>query len=292
MAELDPETGETRWSGPVDAGTAALSATDRTLLIQNNSHEGVYVFDAETKETGELLSDAYVTAAADGVAVTQGRYRVGATAIGGSDATAEWSHEGAYTHGLPVIAGDTVVVTHSTPGPETDDAVVGFDLEDGDERWRFMFDDGENWNDGADADYLVVENDAIYVPRGTDLVAIRPDDWEKAEPEDETETDQEDSSDGEGSDDSDEGDGNSSDDGTDDDTIDGSEGTGNDTENERGDENGSSDGNGTDDDAGETGSDGDADGTPGFTVGAGAAGGALGLEWLRRRGRAGDDLEE
>ncbi|MFU8870099.1 PQQ-binding-like beta-propeller repeat protein [Natronococcus sp.] len=49
---------------------------------------------------------------------------------------------------------------------------------------------------------------------------------------------------------------------------------------------GGGDGNETDD-----ASDGTAEGMPGFTTGAGIAGGALGLEWLRRRATVDDDLE-
>ncbi|AGB38703.1 outer membrane protein assembly factor BamB family protein [Natronococcus occultus] len=87
LAELDPETGETRWSGYVDAGTGGLAATDGTLLVENNSLEAVYTFDAETKSTEHKINDAYVTAADTGVAVTQGRYQLETTPLEDADAT-------------------------------------------------------------------------------------------------------------------------------------------------------------------------------------------------------------
>ncbi|WP_394740182.1 outer membrane protein assembly factor BamB family protein [Natronococcus roseus] len=295
LVELEPATGETRWSGPVDAGTGSLAAADGTLLVQNNSLESVYTFDAEQRETEEKLSDAYVLSIDDGVAVTQGRYDLQAVALDDSGRTTGWTHSGSYTYGLPVIVGDTVVVTHSSPDPEADDdAILGLDLEDGSESWAYEFDDDERWTDGADAGFLAVENGTVYAQRGQDLVAIRPTDWEESGDDEEgDETD--DGNDTNGDDEEyepDEDDGNDSE---------GNESTGNESDSNQsdGDENGgledddgSDDGNG-DDASNETSEDDgdDADGMPGFTAGAGIAGGALGLEWLRRRANVENDLE-
>lgn len=296
LVELEPATGETRWSGPVDAGTGNLAAADGTLLVQNNSLESVYTFDAERRETEEKLSDAYVLSIDDGVAVTQGRYDLRAVALDGSGRTAGWTHSGSYTYGLPVIVGDTVVVTHSSPDPAADDdKILGLDLEDGGENWAYEFDDGERWTDGADAGFLVVEDGTVYARRGRDLVAIRPTDWEAGGDEDENdETDDGNDANGDdeeyepGADDGDgsEGDesaGNESDDAGDGDEDDGLENG----------ENGTDDGNG-DDASNETSGNGsdDTDGMPGFTAGAGIAGGALGLEWLRRRAGSETDPED
>ncbi|AGB38702.1 hypothetical protein [Natronococcus occultus] len=183
-----------------------------------------------------------------------------------------------------MIADDTVVVTYSTPGPEGGDSVVGFDLRDGTERWRFEFEDDESWSDGADAGFLVVEDDTIYTQRGDDLVALRPDGWEESGSENEDDTDGE-----SGNDDSEDGYEPGEDDGEASDDADGDS----DDETDADDETGS--GNGDEANGGDDGADDDtddADGMPGFTAGAGIAGGALGLEWLRRRADDEADLEE
>ncbi|MDG5821195.1 PQQ-binding-like beta-propeller repeat protein [Natronococcus sp. A-GB7] len=293
LAELEPATGETRWSGPVEAGAGDLAAADGTLLVQNDSLESVYTFDAERRETEEKLTDAYVLSIDDGVAVTQGRYDLQAVSLDDSGRTTGWTHSGSYTYGLPVIVGDTVVVTHSSPDPGADDdAVLGLDLEDGSESWAYEFDDGERWTDGADAGFLAVEDGTVYAQRGQELVAIRPTGWEEGgdeEKSDETDDGSDDEEYEPGEDDGndseeDEGVGNESDSNQSDGDENGGLGNGDD---------GTDDGNGGDASNETSGDDGDdTDGMPGFTAGAGIAGGALGLEWLRRRAGTETDLED
>ncbi|TYL38658.1 pyrrolo-quinoline quinone [Natronococcus pandeyae] len=177
LAELDPLTGKTRWTGRIDVGVDSLAATDETLLVQSSSEESVQIFDIETREIERGISDAYVMSATNRAAVTQGRYAIRRTTLGEETAGDEWSLDGSYAHGAPVIAGDTVVVAHSHSRPGADqregDRILGIDLEDGSEKWAFEL-EGDVWSDGADVPFLAVEGETIYTQREDGIVAVRP----------------------------------------------------------------------------------------------------------------------
>ncbi|WP_306057873.1 outer membrane protein assembly factor BamB family protein [Natronococcus wangiae] len=218
-----------------------------------------------------------------------------------------WDVSVAYNAGQPVISGDTVYVYFGTASGEWgdyDEQLVALDKYDGTEKWTLS---------EADAPVGLVRaisDGTLYVDHDGELVALREgtDDGDDEDDETDDEETKDDEDDGDDETDSDcpnedtESDCPSDgDDGEEDDTGDGggSGGSGGDEGGSGDDEGGSGDdgdegndesddgtgGNGDDatdpeDEADDTDTD---DGMPGFTTGAGIVGGAVGLEWLRRR---------
>jgi outer membrane protein assembly factor BamB len=167
VVALDPETGETQQADVFEGGHVAsgIVATEEVLFIQVPTEEGVLVLQPEGDDEPRFLSDALATATAHGQAVTRGRYDFVAHESG-------WEESGPYAYGAPTIVGETVVVAYSETDQSTTDELVGFDLFEGTERWRFAFDDAE-WSDGFAVD-CVVDGDTVYVNRAGGLAAVRP----------------------------------------------------------------------------------------------------------------------
>jgi hypothetical protein len=317
VVALDPETGETQWTDVFETGHVAsgIVATEETLFVQVPTEEGVLVISPDSEDDPTFLQDALATATAHGQTVTRGRYDL--VAHKGS-----WGESGSYAYGAPTIVGDTVVVVYSETDRSTTDELVGFALDDGTERWRFAFDERE-WADGFGVDCVVDGDTVYVNRAGGLAAvrpAESTEDENGEENGDDEETDDEGAEEGNGEDepeDSEESeevdDADESDESDDDsDEYDGDEDEGDDsTENETNDS-ATDDGSDSDtddepnndaedeaddsdeddvadpDEEGDGGTDdGDdddaADGSPGFTAGAGLAGGLLGLEWLRRR---------
>ncbi|AGB39530.1 outer membrane protein assembly factor BamB family protein [Natronococcus occultus] len=169
VAALDPATGEVLGATHLSSGRIAsgLAATEDALFVETPSEEGVVVLDPGSREVVDTVSDAFDSAAVGGTAVTHGRHTLSST---GADAP--WNDRETHAYGKPTIVGDLVVVAHSRCGRSSPDELVGFDLEDGSERWTFAFDD-RHWCDGFPID-AVVEGETIYVDRDGQLTAVRP----------------------------------------------------------------------------------------------------------------------
>ncbi|WP_293027495.1 PQQ-binding-like beta-propeller repeat protein [Natronococcus sp.] len=169
VAALDPTTGEVLWTDHLESGRTAngLAATEDALFVETPSEEGIVVFDVASREIVETVSDAFDSAAVGDTAVTHGRYTLSST---GADAP--WNDRETHAYGKPTIVGDLVVVAHSRRGRSSPDELVGFDLEDGSERWTFAFDD-THWSDRFPID-AVVDGETIYVDRDGQLTAVRP----------------------------------------------------------------------------------------------------------------------
>jgi hypothetical protein len=171
------------------------------------------------------------------------------------------------------------------------DIVTAFDIADGSQLWRFTFDGvvwGEHPFDPVPAP--VVDDGIIYIVREEELVALqasRDDDTDAEDDADDLESDEEDGvePDEVNEPDTDEDD---EDEGGDDDSDESEDAETDDRDDEADDRDDETDENASTDDASD-GDDTNGDGTetddsvPGFTAGAGVAGGALTLEWLRRR---------
>lgn len=168
VAAFDPLTGEIQWSAHLEPGyyASGLAVTEDTLFIENMTEEGVMVFDRAADNSGDLISDALVTATINGYTVTRGQYNL---AMHNSETS--WWKDGPYQYGPPTIAGDTVVVAHSINGLDTPDEIVGLDLESGVEQWRFTFDE-DQWDDGFNID-CIVDGETVYVNRDDGLTALR-----------------------------------------------------------------------------------------------------------------------
>ncbi|TYL37836.1 pyrrolo-quinoline quinone [Natronococcus pandeyae] len=169
LVAFDPVAGETLWSDHLEPGGSAtgLTVTETTSFLENSSEEDVTVFDTASKEEQQHLSDALVTAVAGDRVVTRGRHRLKLSSPCGS-----WEKNGTYSYGAPAIAGETVVVAHSLNGSSTADELVGYDLESGDEQWRFTFDESQ-WTDGFGVD-CVVDGETVYLNRDGGLTALCP----------------------------------------------------------------------------------------------------------------------
>ncbi|WP_233710653.1 outer membrane protein assembly factor BamB family protein [Natronococcus pandeyae] len=276
LVALDPLTGETRWSDHLDTGHLGngLTATEERLFIEDPAEEGVIVFDVTSRESVGIVSDAFVTAATDETAITRGRH--GLEAIGPS---ISWDAAAPYVFGTPTIAGDTVVLAHDKDDSSRVDEIVGLELEDGSEKWAFEFDE-KQWSDGFSVE-CIVDDGVVYVNRNEGLTAIRPagdgeddaDDGNEAADDEGTETGEAADEDGE---EDDEGESEETD-STADDEQSGSDSEPDDTETEEPVE--------TDDGDG-------GDSVPGFTGGGALLGGAVGLEWLRRRASSKETVEK
>ncbi|WP_394742235.1 PQQ-binding-like beta-propeller repeat protein [Natronococcus roseus] len=169
LAALDPTTGEVLWTDHLESGRTAsgLAATEDALFVETPTEEGVDVFDVGSREVVETVSDAFDSAAVGDTAVTHGRYTLSST---GADAP--WNDRETHAYGKPTIVGDLVVIAHSRRGRSSPDELVGFDLEDGSERWTFAFDNA-HWSDGFPID-AVVDGETIYVDRDGKFTAVRP----------------------------------------------------------------------------------------------------------------------
>ncbi|QLK27482.1 PQQ-like beta-propeller repeat protein [Natrinema zhouii] len=324
---LHPETGAEVWRnerlerGPNDT----IRATETAVLFDSLSYARTIV-DAQTGEVivPEARSEGVDVVIGNEmfVGADDRTYEVGA--IDPDDDTS-WQVDINRDIVSSVISGDTVYTYF--PGhelsdrPEYNKKLVAFDKYDGTEKWVIAE------SDLPVGPICAISDATIYVVHDGDLVALREaaddddatdedganDDQDDANSEDEDadesdetdgdedaseDTDEDDSSDESHDDDDGRGDGEdgSSDDGGTDDT----ETNGSDTDDSGGngdgdaDEDGSGDGGDADGDeqtvngSTDAEADDDTDGSPGFTAGAGLLGGALGLEWLRRR----DDADE
>ncbi|AGB38699.1 outer membrane protein assembly factor BamB family protein [Natronococcus occultus] len=309
IAALDAEDGTTAWTHwrreYEGLSFAGVAATAQRVFVSGSPEDEFPILDAAT---GDRLGTApsvlptaatesvRIAASPDALRVTDYETDEGWEQIGG---TSGWRD--------PAIVGETVLMPYY-PG-YNERALLGLELEDGAERWELTHPivDGD-----ALADWFAVTAETLYTNGENGLVALRAesdggeaDDDESDEDRDDERETGDDNESGENTDDGNESDddvGNETDDEFDGEEVNETAGDDETTENETG---GESDGedppadgdaepaNGTDESDTATDGTGDGDETddemPGFTAGAGIAGGVLGLEWLRRR--AGVDAE-
>ncbi|MFC4436251.1 MULTISPECIES: PQQ-binding-like beta-propeller repeat protein [Natrialbaceae] len=300
IAALDAATGDREWGIVFEdnvPGSAVPIVTD----------EFVYApYLSGGRETGPLLDPDTGEHLGDSERTVAGTSDVRITAFPGEisahsyDSGENWTITSNGLHwNVPLVVGKTLVVYHWLQedwqeSEYPDPAILGFDLEDGSIKWDLKVD----WID----EIVAVDENTVYAEIHSELVAFRasdeepdesdpddeddPDDDESPQDDDaeddpccEDEDDNGDSDAGDGSDDSEIGDGN-------DDSGIGNDGESDEDDGVGGNGDDTDDGSNEPDDAGAddgaTEPDGD-DGTSGFTTGAGLLGGALGLEWLRRK---------
>ncbi|WP_323174113.1 PQQ-binding-like beta-propeller repeat protein [Natrialba sp. PRR66] len=293
---LEPETGTEVWQEGTYIGPRVntIYATSAAVGYDAGAEVGWPLYDAQTGESiaiGDGMSEiAFGEEIHVGSATNQG-YSGGS--IRGDEYN--WDLDVTYTYGQPVISGKTVYayLTQDTLNSEErnyDEVLVALDKYDGSEKWVLSKDDMPVGSIRA------ISGETIYVDHDGELVALRDESGEDDQPDEGDENDDTDdgNDEGDGSDESDENDDvdreNDKQDGSDeeddqqdgenDDTDDGNDG-------ESADDDNSDIGNGNDgmEDAGnETDTENDTDdNVPGFTTGTGLFGGALGLEWLRRK---------
>ncbi|NUB92828.1 PQQ-binding-like beta-propeller repeat protein [Haloterrigena sp. SYSU A121-1] len=303
---LEPETGTEVWQEGTYVSssdyTNAIYATSAAVGYDISGSPEVPLHDAQT---GESVDIGYGQIAfGEEIHVGGGDNGYGGSSIRGDEYS--WGLDVMYTYGQAVISGETVFVYFTRdggpPDPEWrdyDEELVALNKYDGSEKWALSTDDAPVGSIRA------VSGETIYVDHDGELVALR----EETDTDDQSdESDESDDTDGgndegDGSDEGDdqqdgEDDGDAGEDDSDDEDEcpcpdddpaddDGSSGDGESVDD--GDV-----GNGTtgDGDAGnetnagnetDTENDTDADNVPGFTTGGGLLGGALGLEWLRRK---------
>ncbi|MFP8955097.1 PQQ-binding-like beta-propeller repeat protein [Natrialbaceae archaeon A-CW3] len=268
---VEPTTGEDVWRdeevyqdfvGPIHASSKAV-----VVDWWSDVEQGVH--DAQTGELQGLIwaETRHETTVGHEVYLSGNNHSFLASALEGDDG---WDVPSAYNAGQGVISGETVYVYFGdgeAEWGEYDEELVALDAADGTERWSLTT---------ADAPVGLVRaisDGTLYVDHDGELVALR-------EPANEDEAEEGDGDEGE-----DDGNSNGDGDENEDDSVgcsidDEDEGT---TDDESENTTGDSDGNGADSVETSDVASFQADGSPGFTTGAGLIGGALGLEWLRRR---------
>ncbi|MDG5821182.1 PQQ-binding-like beta-propeller repeat protein [Natronococcus sp. A-GB7] len=367
FAAFDVGDGQTAWTHWRDdyrgLSFSGIAATDERVYVSGSPEDDFPIVDAATGErldavpnvfTPAVTAEARVAASPDALRVRNYERGEDWEQVGG---TAGWRN--------PSIVGETIVVPYY-PG-YNERAVYGLDLADGSERWEFTH---SVVDEGGPSQWYAIAGDTIYTTGENGLVAIRQEEAEGTDEEDDANDedeggendgeddesdggdqhadDEQESSETDGDDqesdeagnddetgddtdgepaDEDESDGGESDgtgeyepaeddgnvtddsasgeadDAADDDVtdtdVDENDAHGNETDDsDTGGDDGTTDTNdadertdGVSDDTDPEPEDDDAEATPGFTTGAGIAGGVLGLEWLRRRATAEDDLE-
>ncbi|WP_273739438.1 PQQ-binding-like beta-propeller repeat protein [Natrinema soli] len=299
---LDPMTGELEMTMGRTEEVAGLAAESGYMGIQPN-FDSSYLYNISTKERlGSVYPSVGYTFSGDGFF---GATRYGVVSAYDLSAGGELAWEMEYAQSFPQVVGNTAIalygpssVQHTPEESEDEDRVVAYDLATGEEQWRYVFDERE-WTAGnGPSTGVEIDENTIYVSRGGELWALRseteaPDDPEDGDPRDDEQDESDEQDEGQqdesdkdqqgGEDDSDTGE---------DDNDDG--GSGSDNGGSSGDDDDGDVGNGTagNGDAGnetnagnetDTENNSDADNVPGFTTGSGLLGGALGLEWLRRK---------
>ncbi|WP_252700962.1 PQQ-binding-like beta-propeller repeat protein [Natronosalvus vescus] len=315
---FEPETGEEVWREEREPYTTSpgIHATSTAVAYYGGAYNERLVHDATT---GEWLTMAHGTRE---LAIGEELYVGGGTdqeynggPIDGDEPS--WSLDVTYTYGRAVISGDTVYAYlyqdgHNYGDRDYDEELVALDKYDGSEKWTV------ERGDAPVGAIRAISGETIYVDHDSELVALResPDEDDQQDEDDGTDDDLQDDP---GDEDSDEEDGTDEDgneepdeNGSDDDDScpdDDGGGCPDDDETDGEDTAGSGDGDGDtddgtggssdDDDAGEadesasqTGQSAADDGMPGFTVGASALSGLLGLEWLRRRADTDESTEK
>lgn len=191
---LDPATGETGVVVGFIDGVSYVIADSGYLGVQP-PYDSTLLIDVPT---GENLGGVHPSV---GQTFSGGWY-FGATrhsTIAAYDLSAggERAWETEYAQSLPQVVGNTAAVLygpnsvqHSPEESEDEDRVVAYDLQTGDEQWRYVFDERE-WTGGdGPSTALAVDEDTVYVSRHGELLALRSEDDEDEvdeEPEDEEE---------------------------------------------------------------------------------------------------------
>ncbi|WP_436345202.1 PQQ-binding-like beta-propeller repeat protein [Natronorubrum sp. FCH18a] len=303
---LEPETGAEVWRAGGAGGGSQPLATTTAVALDRVSYYARTIQDAQTGEEIERAGTEYagLTLGTE-IYIGGSSHSINASSLDGSEYG--WEKSIHYDIGEAVISGETVYVyfpedSSRSAGGEVADysrELVALDKYDGTEKWALSTDDlpvGE---------IRAISGATIYVDHDGDLVALRDQTADEEPGDTDGDTDNTDDTDGDadGTDedqgDTDEAGPDCPDDGTesscgeDDSGTDADDGGRGDSETGAdGDDGDTGNGDGTGDgstDAEDETDDGD--GTPGFTTGAGLLGGALGLEWLRRRA-GGDDPAE
>ena len=300
VAALDVKTGDTQWSSYWDLGVTSVSATADRLFVEESSNETIGIVDSTSMELESRVSGVISLTATEDVVVPSQRYGLTAWTFGHDErwSTSDDSESYELPFGLPVVVGDTVLAAYSEM--DRGDILVGLDITDGSERWVFSFDD-VLWNGDALGVRTVVVDDTVYVDRDG-LIAIRASNEDGSSESDDTGDEDAEDSGEEGNADAESGD--DTDDVEDDDETDEEENQGEedsvhaeesesdaeasaepDDDEHGGEDEGEEPADDLEDDDAGAGDDleEDTDGTPGFTIGASLTGGALTLEWLRRR---------
>ncbi|ADB62179.1 Pyrrolo-quinoline quinone beta-propeller repeat protein [Haloterrigena turkmenica DSM 5511] len=310
---VEPETGAEVWRHETKSTSAQTRATTAAVALGRISFAERQIRDAQTGEHLKIGTAEYGDLTLGEEMYTGiGAQYLSAMSIKGEEYS--WEIPILYDAGQPVISGETVYTYFEDESdgmsswPKYSYELVALDKYEGTEKWAISNDDAPV------GPICAISDETIYVVDDGDLVALRePADSEGEENGDDEREDEGSDDDGSAdkSDDADDGRGDADDDGgsnngdADNESSNGSDaddessngGDTGDTESSDGD---SADEDGSDDD-GNADSDGqtenrstdaedndDTDGTPGFTAGVGLLGGALGLEWLRRR----DDADE
>ncbi|WP_161606879.1 outer membrane protein assembly factor BamB family protein [Natronolimnohabitans innermongolicus] len=304
---LEPESGDERWR--VEATTDWSDRPSRataTGVIVGGSYYGSPIRDAETGERIAAATSEYVELVLDDEMYVGGDAHAFYGRSYAADDEYEWKVDIHYSQVSAAIAGETVYAyVHEAEHPPSaaySADLVALDKRDGTERWA------RSGDEVPVGPIRALSGDTLYVSHDDELVALRErsDDGE-SDGSDDGDANGDESADG--STESESANGDDADDATDGEST---EGTGDETstdeltddestDTETTDESptddvlGDEESSGSDEEgaesADETAAAEDADATPGLTTGAGIVGGALGLEWIRRKTSADEQTD-
>ncbi|MFC4436209.1 MULTISPECIES: outer membrane protein assembly factor BamB family protein [Natrialbaceae] len=255
------DDGSERWTnGHGEYREQTVVATDRAVSVQAGGDDRVAVYETETGDLSWARDGAVV-----GLATSDHVYTLAEDDIVGyyrdsGDEFWQPSIEGA-TFGRPVGVGPTLYVGISDSSEGT--GVAAFDVVTDELEWVVETETGPEDLAFADGTIYASDDGLVAIRSAGDEGGTGDEDEETGE-DDETDEEEPADEDDEGGDDADESDDVLSDDEQDE----------------------------QDEQDGQDGQDGQDDGMPGFTTGASVAGGALTLEWLRRKAGVADEAEE
>ncbi|UTF52146.1 PQQ-binding-like beta-propeller repeat protein [Natronosalvus rutilus] len=190
FAGLDPETGETVVTVDPDESVSQVTAGSGHVAIFP-AYDATYLYEMATREvvastsmtrTNSIVDETYFALGRDG--------NLSAYDLSESGER-RWTTDS--YHSLPALVGETVITAYGPdsadiPDEEDDeDRVLAYDLETGEERWRYAFDERE-WIGSQES--IVADENTVYVSRDGELLALRTEDEEDGDEEEPDEDDQ------------------------------------------------------------------------------------------------------
>ncbi|USZ73454.1 PQQ-like beta-propeller repeat protein [Natronosalvus halobius] len=183
FAGLDPETGETVVTVDHDESVTQLIAGSGYVALFPG-YDATSLYDMATREVVASTSRTLDHTIVDETYFALGRDGT----LSAFDLSENGDH--AWTldqyHSLPALEDETVLTAYGPdsadmPDDEDDeDRVIAYDLETGEERWRYAFDERE-WIGSQES--IVADEATVYVSRDGELLALRMEDEEDGDGE-------------------------------------------------------------------------------------------------------------
>ncbi|WP_312907340.1 PQQ-binding-like beta-propeller repeat protein [Natronosalvus caseinilyticus] len=176
FAGLDPETGETVVTVDHDESVTQLIAGSGYVALFPG-YDATSLYDMDTREVVASTSRTLDHTIVDETYFALGRDGTLSAFDLSESAEHVWTLD--QYHSLPALEDETVLTVYGPdsadmPNDEDDeDRVIAYDLETGEERWRYAFDERE-WVGTEES--IVADENTVYVSREGELLALRTED--------------------------------------------------------------------------------------------------------------------